>query len=53
VISFTVGGRNVVTSGSTEYQHGKCSDLSNGDKVHVDGVQQADGNVTAERIEFK
>ena len=51
-VSFMAGGHGVVASRSTNYSHGKCGELSNGDTVTVNGILQIDGSVTAGDIEF-
>jgi hypothetical protein len=49
---FSVEGQLVVTNADTDFRHGKCRDLSNGDTVSIDGMTQADGTVDASRVEI-
>src|SRR5262245_24109539 len=53
LVSFSAASHVVKTGPATEYDHGQCKDLSNGDKVRVRGMQQPSGVVDATRIEFK
>ncbi len=53
VISFSLSGRSVVTNDETKYKHGKCSDLSNGDEVSLDGRPHSTGVVDATDIDIK
>ena len=46
------GGRLIVADRNTDYSHGGCKDISNGDTVKVNGTTQADGAVLATRIEI-
>jgi hypothetical protein len=43
----------VVVDGDTDFRRGRCSDLSNGDRVKVNGIAQSGGTVLATRIEIK
>jgi len=52
-IAFSAAGYPVVADAKTEFEHGKCTDLSNGDKVRVRGIRQPTGIVAADRIEFR
>jgi hypothetical protein len=52
-IAFIVGGRVVVTNAGTDFKHGRCEDLSNGDTVAATGTIRADRAVDASRIEIK
>jgi len=51
-IRFTAGARLIVADRNTDYSHGGCKDISNGDTVKVNGTTQADGAVLATRIEI-
>ena len=51
-IRFTAGARLIVADRNTDYSHGGCKDISNGDTVKVDGTTQSDGTVLATRIEI-
>jgi len=51
-IRFTAGGRLIVADRNTDYSHGGCKDISNGDTVKVTGTAQADGTVLATNIEI-
>ena len=51
-IRFTVSARLIVSDKNTDYSHGGCKDISNGDTVKVDGTTQSDGTVLATRIEI-
>jgi len=51
-VSFNAGGRRVVPNRNTDDKHGKCNDLSNGDRLAITGT--INGNsVTATDIELK
>ena len=51
-VSFMAGGRQVVANRNTDYKHGKCTDLSNGDRPAITGT--IIGNtVTATDIDLK
>ena len=52
-ISFTAGGRLVVTNGGTEFRKGNCRDLSFGDRVKVRGTTTPGSPVAADRVELK
>jgi hypothetical protein len=51
-VSFTGGVHKVVTNSDTDYKHGRCSDLSNGDHVTVDGTVTG-VTVTATTIDLR
>lgn len=51
-LSFTVGGTHVSADGKTDYRKGRCSDLSNGDRVEIRGTRTSGGGVYATRISF-
>jgi hypothetical protein len=43
----------VTTNRDTDYSHGnKCSDISNGDTLSINGTTQTDGTVLATAIEI-
>ncbi|MBI1873927.1 MAG: hypothetical protein HYZ58_02710 [Acidobacteria bacterium] len=50
-LTFNVGSQQIVTNGSTRFEHGSCADLRNGQAVEVEGVRQGDGSVLAREIE--
>lgn len=50
-ITFTLNGTTVRASSSTEFEHGTCASIANGDTVKVEGTRQADGSVIAKEIE--
>jgi hypothetical protein len=51
-VSFVAALHPVVTNANTDYKHGSCDDLSNGDTVTIDGTE-ANGIVTATHIDTK
>lgn len=52
-VRFTVGGRDVVTDGSTDFARGdRCRDLSNRDTIRMSGLTQTTGAVLATDIEI-
>jgi len=51
-IRFMAGGRLIAADRNTDYSHGGCKDLSNGDTVKVNGTTQSDGTVLATKIEI-
>jgi len=51
-VSFVAALHSVVTNADTDYKHGSCADLSNGDSVTIDGTE-AGGIVTAAHIDSK
>jgi hypothetical protein len=52
-VTFIANARLVVANGSTEFRHGRCRDLSLGDRVRVRGTTTLGSPVTADRIEFR
>lgn len=50
-ITFTLNGTTVRANASTEFEHGTCASIANGDTVEVEGTRQADGSVIAKEIE--
>jgi len=50
-LSFMAGGRRVVANRNTDYKHGKCTDLSNGDRLAITGTMITD-TVTATSIDL-
>jgi hypothetical protein len=50
-LSFMAGGRRVVANRNTDYKHGKCTDLSNGDRLTIAGTTIGD-TVTAKSIDL-
>lgn len=50
-LTFNVGSQQVVTNGSTRFEHGSCGDLRNGQAVEVEGTRQGDGSILAREIE--
>jgi hypothetical protein len=51
-VSLDLDGRTVITMSTTNYSAGKCSDLSNGDGVTIEGEVAANSIVTATAITF-
>jgi hypothetical protein len=51
-LTFTVEGRTVSTSGSTNFKGGNCAKLQEGDTVIVRGLLTLEGPVNATEIEF-
>jgi len=51
-LSFTVGTKQVTTSGSTKFEDVTCATLINGMTVEVKGVLQANGSIAATRVEL-
>jgi hypothetical protein len=51
-VTFTIDGRTVSTSDSTNYRGGNCGKLSNGDSVRVRGLPTSEGTVNATEIDF-
>jgi len=49
-VSLDVDGRTVITTSITNYSGGKCSDLSNGDSVTIEGEVAANSIVNATAI---
>jgi hypothetical protein len=43
----------VVTNSDTAFTGGSCGDAGNGAKVHVTGVQQLNGTVTATTVQIQ
>jgi len=52
-LTFTVGTTTFYTDASTRFEHGRCVDTRNGDRVHAEGIRQADGRVLATEVEFE
>jgi hypothetical protein len=50
---FIAGGRLAYTDANTQYQKGRCRDLSPDDRVKVRGTVRPGEAVRATRIEFK
>jgi hypothetical protein len=51
-VSFTVDGRTVNSSDSTNYKGGNCAKLENGDSVRVRGLLTPEGTVNASEIDL-
>jgi len=49
---FTLQGRTVYTTASTQYQKGNCNTLKNKADVEVKGMLMSDGTVRADRVKF-
>jgi hypothetical protein len=49
-LRFTVRDTVVSTSDDTRFNRGDCSDVANGREVTVEGTQQSDGLVIADRV---
>lgn len=50
-LTFTVQNTRVTTSGTTAFDDTTCARVANGMQVEVKGTRQADGSITASRIE--
>jgi len=51
-VSFNAGGHMVAVNRNTDYKHGKCTDLSNGDRLAITGTIIGN-SVTATDIDVK
>ena len=51
--TFQVNGRSITTTASTRFVGGSAADLINGAKVEAEGVVNAQGGLTASKIEFR
>ena len=52
-LRLTVNGKVVTTSAATEFHDGACTDVRAGANVEVKGTAEADGRITASRIELR
>ncbi len=52
-VTFALSGYTVVANRNTEFKKDACGALKNGVSVEVKGTTQADGTVSASRIEVK
>jgi hypothetical protein len=52
-LTLTVAGRHVTTTRSTEFKHEACADVAVGQSVELKGTANADGSVTATRIQVE
>jgi hypothetical protein len=52
-LTLTVAGRHVTTTRSTEFTHEACADVAVGQTVELKGTADADGSVTATRIQVE
>jgi hypothetical protein len=52
-LSFSVGGRSVKSTSSTEFKDGSCGDVKSGVMLEVKGTAEKDGSVTASRLKFE
>ena len=52
-LTLTVAGRHVSTTRSTEFTHEACADVAVGQTVELKGTADADGSVTATRIQVE
>jgi hypothetical protein len=52
-LTLTVAGRHVSTTRSTEFKHEACTDVAVGQTVELKGTANADGSVTATRIQVE
>jgi hypothetical protein len=52
-ITFAVSGRTIVTDRDTEFKKDGCEAVKNGVTVQVRGTTQADGTVSASRIDIE
>jgi hypothetical protein len=46
-----VGGRSVITDGSTKFKHLKCDDVKSGMSVRIGGIANANGIVLADEVD--
>jgi hypothetical protein len=46
-LTFQVDGRRIVTNAATRFERGSCSSLKEKNDVTVEGLQLANGSVTA------
>jgi hypothetical protein len=53
VVDFMIGTTKVVTSAATTFDDVLCSALANGNRLSVEGTEQADGTVQASRLELE
>ncbi len=51
-LTFMLGTTKVTTDATTKFRGVTCAQLANGNNVHVEGTQQADGTLTAARVRF-
>ena len=51
--TFMVADTTVVTGSGTAFTGGRCQDARNGARVHVTGVQQLNGTVTATTVQIQ
>jgi hypothetical protein len=51
-LTFTVNGTTVVTNNLTRFEDGPCSDVQNGTRVEVKGIQQSNGSVLASKVDI-
>jgi hypothetical protein len=49
---FTVNGQRIRTTGSTDYEEGRCGDLTDGVAVRVKGIIESDGVLAAFEVDF-
>ena len=49
-LTFMAGTTKVTTDAFTKFSGATCAQLANGNSVHVEGTQQADGTLTAARV---
>ena len=50
VVTFTLSGSTVVTSGTTRFDDVSCANLSGGDSLRVKGVRQSNGSIAASEV---
>ncbi len=50
VITFTLNGATVVTSGTTRFDDVSCANLASGDVLRVKGLRQANGSIAASEV---
>jgi hypothetical protein len=53
VVTFTVGGKVIVTDRSTDFKKGNCSDLRSGRDLSGEGLTMATGMIRATDVRFK
>jgi hypothetical protein len=52
-VAIRIEGATVVTSASTAFNRGSCSDLSSGDRISGHGRRRTDGAIDAASIHFR
>jgi hypothetical protein len=53
MLTFSVQGTPVRTTGTTKFEDGSCSQIANGSRVEVEGTRQSDNSILAKEVEIK